>query len=268
MLKRLWRYLSALFGAKLDEIEDPEILLSQAQKEMTEMHARNRERAVQAITQKNNLQQMVDDQQKRVDNLQSKAELALKRGDRDLALQLLKEKQQYETSLTTTKASLAQAVETVDAVKNAIRREEEQIRQKTAEALALKAQWKNSQIQIAMNKALDGLGQNSFEDMSRTFDRAQAKIRNANSESQARAEMAKTRVESRIADLDEAVGSSAAENELAQLEAKLGLSSNPAPVETTTTATTSADSDIERQLRELEAKVGGSGGSGNGTGGS
>jgi hypothetical protein len=35
--------------------EDPEVLLSQAQREMTEMHARNRERAVQAITQKNNL---------------------------------------------------------------------------------------------------------------------------------------------------------------------------------------------------------------------
>ena len=35
------------------------------------------------------------DQQKRVDTLQAKAELALKRGDRDLALQLLKEKASY-----------------------------------------------------------------------------------------------------------------------------------------------------------------------------
>ena len=260
MLKRLWRYIVALLSGGLDKLEDPDVLLSQAQREMTEMHARNRERAVQAITQKNNLQQMVDDTQKRVDSLQQRAEVALKRGDRELALQLLKEKQHYETTLTATQASLAQAIETSESVKTAIRREEERIRQKTAEALALKAQWKNSQIQIAMNKALEGMG--GIEDTTQVFDRAQAKIRNANSESQARAEMAKGRVENRIADLDEAVGNTAAEQELASLESRLGLGSTPAP--TTTTAASTGDSDIERQLAELEARVGGSGGTATG----
>ncbi len=258
MLKRLWSYLKALFGSGLDKLEDPDILLSQAQREMTEMHARNRERAVQAITQKNNLQQMVSDTQKRVDNLQAKAELALKRGDRDLALQLLKEKQSYEVSLTTTKASLEQAIEMSESVKTAIKREEEKIRQKTAEALALKAQWKNSQIQIAINKSLDGLG--SIEDTTASFDRAQQKIRNATSEAGARAELGKQKVENRMNDLDLAEGNIAAENELAQLEAKLGMGS--APIPQTTTTTTGASSDIERQLAELEAKVGGSGGAG------
>lgn len=255
MLKRLWRYIVALLGGGLDKLEDPEVLLSQAQREMQEMHAKNRERAVQAITQKNNLQQMVDDTQKRVNDLQSKAELALKRGDRDLALQLLKEKQQYETTLTTTKASLAQALETVESVKTAIRREEERIRTKTAEALALRAQWKNSQIQNAMHKALDGMG---IDQTAQTFERAQEKIRTANSESQARAEMARERVEGRVASLDEAVGVSAAEEELAALESRLGLS-NTTPTPTTTTVANAGDTDIERQLAELEAKVGGTG---------
>ena len=263
MLKRFWQYIVALLSGKLDQIEDPEILLSQAQREMTEMHARNRERAVQAITQKNNLQQMVDDQQKRVNTLQAKAELALKRGERDLALQLLKEKQQYDTTLTMTQQSLAQAQETVEAVKTAIRREEEGIRQKTAEALALKAQWKNSQIQIAMNKALEGIG--GIEDTTRVFDRAQAKIKNAQSEQLARGEMAAQRVSSRVADLDDAVTSEAAETELAQLEAKLGMGTST-NTQTTTRPTTTVDSDLERQLAELEARVGGSGGGANGTG--
>ena len=264
MFKRLWSYLKALFGSGMDKLEDPEILLSQAQREMTEMHARNRERAVQAITQKNNLQQMVDDQQKMVNNLQAKAELALKRGDRDLALQLLKEKQQYETSLATTKTTLEQAIATSESVKKAIKTEEERIRQKTAEALALKAQWKNSQIQIAMNKALEGMG---IDDTSQTFDRAQAKIRNANSESSARAELAKQKVESRIVDLDAGVADAAAEQELSSLEAKLGLgSATPTPTLQNTPTVSGADSDIERQLAELESKVGGSGG--NTTGGS
>ena len=147
MLKRFWRYIVALLSGKMDQIEDPEILLSQAQREMTEMHARNRERAVQAITQKNNLQQMVDDTQKRVNNLQARIELARKRGDHDLAEMLVREKTGYEVTLTLCRTDLAEAIETVEAVKDTIRREEEKIRMKTAEVLALKAQWKNRQIQ-------------------------------------------------------------------------------------------------------------------------
>jgi phage shock protein A len=250
-----------MFGAGLDKLEDPELLLSQAQTEMRELHAKNRERAVQAITQKNNLQQMVDDTQKRVDMLQQKAELALKRGDRDLALQLLKEKQQFEVTLTATRESLNQAIETSEAVKTAIKREEERIRQKTAEALALKAQWKNSQIQIAMNKALDGM--QGIDDTEQAFGRAQAKIKNANSEMMARSELAKQKVENRMTELDVAEGDIAAENELSALESKLGLGSTPVP-QTTVKAAGGNESDIERQLAELEAKVGG-GGTGSGS---
>jgi len=261
MLRRFWNLIKSMFGAGLDKLEDPELLLSQAQTEMRELHAKNRERAVQAITQKNNLQQMVDDTQKRVDMLQQKAELALKRGDRDLALQLLKEKQQFEVTLTATRESLNQAIETSEAVKTAIKREEERIRQKTAEALALKAQWKNSQIQIAMNKALDGM--QGIDDTEQAFGRAQAKIKNANSEMMARSELAKQKVENRMTELDVAEGDIAAENELSALESKLGLGSTPVP-QTTVKAAGGSESDIERQLAELEAKVGG-GGTGSGS---
>ena len=104
MLSRIMRYLKGLLGFKLDQLEDPEILLQQAQQEMQEAQAKNRERAVQAITQKNNLQALVDQTQKMVDNLQAKAELALKNGDRDLARQLLVEKGQYDATLNPPKS--------------------------------------------------------------------------------------------------------------------------------------------------------------------
>jgi phage shock protein A len=261
MFKRLWNVIKSWFGAGLDKIEDPELLLQQAQEEMRAMHAKNRERAVQAITQKNNLQQMVNDTQKTVDNLQGKAELALKRGDRDLALQLLKEKQSYEQSLQLTRTQLEQAIETSEAVKVAIKREEEKIREKTAQALALKAQWKNSQIQIAMNKALEGM--QGIDDMDQAFGRAQAKIKNATSEMQARAELAKGRVENRVRDLEMEEGSVAAEQELAALESKLGLSSTPAATQTTTRT---ESSDVMSELERLEAKIGGAGNNSTGTG--
>ncbi|GAB4454075.1 MAG: PspA/IM30 family protein [Armatimonadaceae bacterium] len=258
MFKRLWNVIKSWFGVLVDKVEDPELLLQQAQEEMRSVHAKNRERAVQAITQKNNLQQMVDDLQKKVDTLQSKAELALKRGDRDLALQLLKEKQGYEQTLQMTRTQLEQAIETSEAVKKAIKHEEERIRQKTAEALALKAQWKNAQIQIEMDKALQSI--QGIEDTDQAFTRAQQKIKNATSEVGARAELAKGRVENRVRELEISEADVAAENELEQLEAKFGLSSTPVTPQTTTRV---EDSSVMSELERLEAKIGGSNSSSN-----
>lgn len=256
MLKRFLSYIKSLLSGGLDKLENPELLLEQAQIEMREVQSRNRERAVQAVTAKNNLQQQVTDMQNRVDNLGKKAEVALKSGQRDLALQLLKEKQSYDQSLQAMKVQLEQAIEMSEQVKVAIQREEEKIRQKTAEALALKAQWKNSQIQIAMNKAFEGM--QGIEDVDQSFGRARAKIKNATSEASARNEISSGRVESKIAALEASEGDIAAENELAALEAKLGLGSAPLPQ---TATVKPEDSSVMSELERLEAKIGGSSGS-------
>ena len=141
-----------------DEVEDPEVLLSQAQREMQEMYARNRERAVQAITQKNNLQQMVDSVQGRIAEIERKAQQARQSSDLELAARYLSEKRQFEAVLEETRASLAQAVTIVDVVNDAINREEERIRRKTGQILALKAQWKVRQLQADVNNKLAALG--------------------------------------------------------------------------------------------------------------
>ena len=257
MLARLMRYLKGLFGMKLDQLEDPEILLQQAQQEMRETQAKNRERAVQAITQKNNLQADVEKTQKMVDNLQAKAELALRNGDRDLARQLLVEKGQYESTLATIKASLQSALETTETIKTAMRREEERIRAKTAQAMALKTQWKQSQIEISINKALEGFQTDGTD---QAFERASAKISNARSESAARTELARESLTGRMAALDDVQVSKAADDELAAMEQRMGLAPASNTTGTTAPRTPVATSDIDRQLQELEARVGGNNG--------
>lgn len=251
MFKRLMALIRSWFGKGLDVLENPEVLLDQARRDMAEMHARNKERAIVAITQKNNLQNQVEDLQKTVDSLQSKAEFALKRGDRELALQLLKEKQSYEQSLVTAKETLAQAIETAEQVKVSIKREEEHIRQKTAEALALKAKWKQAQIQKEMEKQLQGMGQ--WEDTANIFESAKKKINNELNTAKAMNELGQTNVESRIRQLEVTENDVTAQNELEALEAKLGLG-HTAP----TTTTVAPTNDIEAELARLEQKVGGS----------
>ena len=53
VFKRMMRYLRALVMGKLDELEDPELMINETLREMKENQIKNRELAVQAITQKN-----------------------------------------------------------------------------------------------------------------------------------------------------------------------------------------------------------------------
>ena len=144
----LFRVLLAPFQRKPEQAAlcDPETLLQQAQQEMRENQAKNRERAVQAITQKNNLQAELDKTQKIVNNLQAKATKAAHEGDGEAERQLLIEAEAYQATLTRVQDNLERAVKTTEAIKVAVRREEGRIRAKTAQAMATKALWKQSQI--------------------------------------------------------------------------------------------------------------------------
>ncbi len=253
MFKRFFRYMRALIMGKLDELEDPEVIINDSLREMKESQVKNRERAVQAITQKNNLQALVDSEEKLVRNLQQKAEMALQNGNRELARQMLREKGQHDSTLEQLRGSLQQAVETSEAIKVAIRREEDRFRVKTAEALALKANLKQAEIQIRLNKALDGL---QFDDTTQSWDRAEEKIRSMQSEASARAEVAKTSVTARLADLDDQQIDVEADKALQDLEAKMGLGAAPVSNHVSAPIAAAQEDDIDKQLRELEQKLG------------
>jgi phage shock protein A len=147
MFRRLFMVLRSWFGAGLDSLDDPERMLTLAQGEMTAMHAKNRERAVQAITQKNNLQNMVTLLEKRIQIMEGKAQAAEERREGEQVRAIRAEISSYETTLRLSRAQLEEAIKTAEQVKEAIKREETKIREKTAEAMALKAQLKNHQIQ-------------------------------------------------------------------------------------------------------------------------
>lgn len=262
-LGRLWRYIVAWVTGKVEDLENPEVLLEQARREMQETHAKNRERAIQAITQKNLLEAEVDKITKVVKDLEKKAELALKQGNRELALQLVREKKAQETALESLQASLEQTKQTVEAIKTALRRQEEEVRVKTAQALAMKARWKQSQIQTAINKALDGM---SLENVDSNWEAASQRIQKAEAEASARQEMAAQSLQGRVAALQDTQIDHEAEEELAQMERRMGMRSDTvSATETETTQTVQAgnassvlESDVVKEIEELERKLGNS----------
>jgi len=272
MFKRMWRYLRALVMGKLDEWEDPEIILNEAVREMKENQIKNRELAVQAITQKNNLQAEVDKEERIVAEMERKATLALQSGNRELAKQFLKEKALHDQTLGSMRQNLVSATEAAEKVKVAIKQEEERIRVRTSEALAMKANMKQAQIQIKINKALD---QFQFSENEQQWSHAGERIRSMQSEATARAEVANTSIESKLREMEVSQMDVEADRQLAELEAKMAVGGTTATSYTTATnnvqqvqtvggGTTASngtgsaqESDLDRQLRELESKLGG-----------
>lgn len=274
---RAWRYFKALINGNLDKWEDPEIILNEAVRDMKENQIKNRELAVQAITQKNNLQAEVDKEERLVAEYERKATLALQSGNRELAKQFLKEKALHDGTLNSMRTNLISATEAAEKVKIAIKQEEERIRERTSQALAMKANMKQAQIQIKINKALESF---QFGNANDNWNVATERIQGLQSEANARNEIINTSMDSKIRDMEVSQMDVEAERQLAELESKMSLGASPANNYTTnnvqqmqtlgggvmngsgsngSTASNGAgaESDIDRQLRELESRLSG-----------
>lgn len=269
---RFFNWLKGLFNRTMDRIEDPDIMLDQAKRDMQGALIANKEKAVQAITQKNRLQTMLDEARKRSATLESQAALALKQGSREDATAFMREKLNNDATVATLQSSYDQAVATVEQVKVAIKRQEEEVRKKTAEALAMKAQWKQAQIQNSIAKALDGL---TFENQFEGFGAAKERIQEAQSEALARHEIMGQSIQGRVSAMEDRARDAEAEEELGRLEMRLGLGPAAAALpqaqtvvvtgtpETVTPALDAgadkqAQSEAERQIEELEKRLKGS----------
>ncbi|HXH62505.1 MAG TPA: PspA/IM30 family protein [Fimbriimonadaceae bacterium] len=249
-MKRFFRWLKALFNRTMDNLEDPDVMLDQARRDMQEALVQNREKAVQAITQKNRLQQMLDEQTKKSAQLESQASMALQQGNRDLARSFLREKANTDATVATLKSTLAQAVETVEAVKAAIKRQESEVRKKTAEALAMKAQWKQAQIQSSISKALEGLTfENEYEG---SFAAIKDRIQDKQAEAAARSEMMSGSLQGKMMHMEDQAMDYAAEAELQKLEQKLGLAT---PGEVAQKDPAAKVDDIDSELEKLEDRL-------------
>ena len=272
-ITRFFRYLKALINGNLDQWENPEVIINEAVREMKENQIKNRELAVQAITQKNNLQAEVDKETRLVAEFERKAALALQGGNRELALSFLKEKGFHDQTLQSMQANLAAATEASEKVKVAIKQEEERVRMRTTEAMVQKTNLKQAQIQISISKALDGL---QFSDNENQWAHATERIQSMQSEARARAEIGSTTMDSKMRQLEVTQMDTQAEEELAKLELKMSMGAKPAinsyntaPVQqyqtlgggvtssssSSSNGTTPVESDLDRELRELEQRL-------------
>jgi phage shock protein A len=257
-MKRFINWLKGLFGRTMDRLEDPEMMLDQAKRDMQAALQSNKEKAVQAITQKNMLENMLKDQQQKGAALETKATMALKQDNRELATQFMREKMNVDATIAQVQVSYDQALATVDQIKVGIKRQEEEVRKKTAEALSLKASWKQAQIQTSITKALEGL---SFDNEYGSFGAVTERIKEKQSEAAARTEMQSESLGGKIMNMESTARDMEAEAELDKLQERLGLKPATASTEVVATQTVSAgevgQGEAEKALNDLEKRLNG-----------
>lgn len=252
-MKRLWKWLEALFNLFMDKVEDPMMMIDQAKRDMQESLVKNRERAVQAITQRNNLAALLRNCQSQIERNKAQAAMALKQNNRPLALQFAKEMAVNEAQLEQLQSALSQADTACTNVKKAIERQESEFKKKLAEAAALKARYKSAEVQNAIAKALEEC---NFDDINQGFGAVEEKVQNKESEASARNEMLNTSLASKVAELENASADIEAESALAKLEQQLGFAS---PASTTaqpaTVSVGGGDNSAEAALNQLEQRL-------------
>jgi hypothetical protein len=136
--RRILRWLQARYQDRVKQAEpDPQTLLEKAERDRAIIIGRAQEDVVRAITHKNHLEVHLREAEARATKAQTDAE-----------------RLQYEAEAQRLRAQWEQACATCEQMKAAYRQLEEAHRRRIAESLALRAKWRNSQIEKSMREAL------------------------------------------------------------------------------------------------------------------
>lgn len=251
LFDRVSRVVRSNLNAAVSSAEDPEKILDQAIIDMQEDLVQMRQAVAGAIASQKRVQQQYERAQGEANNWQQRAQLALQKGDEDLARQaLVRKKTQAETAVAL-KTQLDQQSTTVEQLKrNLIGLESKLAEAKTkkdmlkARASAAKA---SEQLQSTTSRLNTGSAMAAFE-------RMEEKVMEMEARSQAVAELAGADLESQFVAL-EAGGDVDLELEAMKTQMLGGSTTQGQLPASETTATPPQTAEVDAELEELRSQI-------------
>lgn len=252
LFDRVSRVIRANLNAAVSSAEDPEKILDQAIIDMQEDLVQMRQAVASAIASQKRIQQQYNQAQTESNNWHQRAQLALQKGNEDLAREALSRKKSQTEVATTLKNQLDNQAAQVDLLKrNLIGLESKIAEAKTkkdmlkARASAAKA---NEQLQSTMSSM------NTSSAMS-AFERMEDKVLQMEARSQAAAELAGADLESQFAALE---SGSDVDAELEMMKAQLTGTSSTTQGQLPASETEPApqeDQVVDAELEELKTQL-------------
>ncbi len=250
LFERVGRVVRSNLNAAVSAAEDPEKILEQAIIDMNEDLIQMRQAVAQAIAAQKRVQQQYDKAQSEANTWQQRAQLALQKGDENLAREALTRKKTNAETAAALKAQLDSQSAQVDQLKKGLLGLESKIAEAKTKKDMLKARVSAAK---ANEKLQSTMGQLSTSSAMGAFERMEEKVLMMEARSQAAGELAGADLESQFAALE----SGDVDMELEAMKAQLsggsvGQSSLPAG---RTAAATPQDAAVDAELEALRTQL-------------
>ena len=215
LFDRIKRVVGANLNDLVNKAEDPEKMLEQAILEMQEDLVQLRQGVAQAIAAQKRSEKQYNDAQNEINKWQRNAQLALQKGDENLARQALERKKTYTDTSAALKASLDQQSGQVETLKRNLIQLESKISEAKTKKEMLKARITTAKAQEQLQSMVSGM--NTSSAMS-AFERMEEKVLMQEARAQSAGELAGADLESQFARLE---SGSDVDDELAAMKASL-----------------------------------------------
>jgi phage shock protein A len=212
---RLSRLVRANANAAVGAMEDPAKILDQSVADMQADLVKLRQAVATAIASQKRIQNQAEQAETQAQTWYERAELALKKGEEDLAREALGRRKTCQDTATALNTQLQSQAGQVEQLKKSLVQLESKIAEAKTKKDMLKARAQAAQAQEQLQSAVGNLGTNSAM---AAFERMEEKVQSLEARSQAAAELAGADLESQFAALE---GAPEVDDELAALKGKL-----------------------------------------------
>jgi phage shock protein A len=235
-LVKAWRYISAWFGAKVDENADPEIQIRQAIEDAQRQHVGLNNQAARVIGTQHQLELQLDRQLGEIEDLQAQARQALvladqarAAGDEAKATQFEETAGMLANQLVTAEAAAAnlkqlhdQSMVAAQQARQAVQDNAMSLQEKMAQRSKLLGQLEQAKMQEQVSAALNQMGQLAAPGNTPSLDEVRDKIERRYANALGQADLATNSVQGRMLEVRRATTNMAGQARLAEIRASLG----------------------------------------------
>lgn len=252
LFDRISRVVRANLNDVVSKAEDPEKILEQSIMDMGEDLVQLRQAVARAIATQKRTQQQYNQAQTEANNWQQRAQLALQKGDENLAREALVRKKSHADTAATLKTSLDGQTGQVDTLKRNLIALESKISEAKTKKDMLKARVQAAKAQEQLQSTIGSLNTNSAMG---AFERMEEKVLMMEARSQAAQEIAGSSLEEQFLALE---GGSDVDDELAAMKAQM-LPGTSQPTQAlpaaSPTSSNKPNSAVDAELEELRNKL-------------
>ncbi len=240
---KAWKYLMALFGAKIDEYADPKVQIQQAIEDAQRQHSALVQQAAAVIGNQRQLEMKLSRQLTEVEQLTSNARQALMLADKARAAGDEKKAAEYEATAQTFATQLVAAEASVEDLKTlhdqaasaaaqarqAVENNAMMLQQRLAERTRLLSQLEQAKMQETVARSLESMGSLQAPGTVPTLEEVRDKIEQRYATALGRADLASSSVESRRLEVQKATLDLAGSSRLDEIRRSMATPVEAAP---------------------------------------